>query len=172
MERDMNKYDLEHVCTAHGQMTVDEWQDVYQRAWLQYYDMAHIETLLRRAVADGIAAKRLMRSLVLFRGMPLIEHVHPLQGGYLRLKVRRTRRPGSPPDPTLLFYPRYWTGTFAKFGRFVALVWRVNRIRRRVLRERSDNTYTDVAIAKLPQEAEDRLEMMQDRPRMPVAQAG
>ena len=37
MERDMNKYDLEHVCTAHGRMTRDEWQGVYQRAWLQYY---------------------------------------------------------------------------------------------------------------------------------------
>ena len=172
MERDMNKYDLEHVCTAHGQMTFDEWQGVYQRAWLQYYDMAHIETLLRRAVADGIAAKRLMLSLVVFRGMPLIEHVHPLQGGYLRRKVRRTRRPGSPPDQALLFYPRYWMGTLGKFGRFAALVWRVNQIRRRVLREHADNAYTDVAIAKLPQEVEDRLEMLQDRPRMPVAQAG
>jgi hypothetical protein len=73
MERDMNKYDLEHVCTAHGRMTFEEWQGVYQRPWLQYYDMAHIETLLRRAVADGIAAKRLMLSLVVLRGMPLIE---------------------------------------------------------------------------------------------------
>ncbi len=171
MERDMNKYDLEHVCTAHGQMTFDEWQGVYQRAWLQYYDMAHIETLLRRAVADGIAVKRLMLSLVVFRGMPLIEHVHPLQGGYLRRKVRRTRRPGSPPDPALLFYPRHWIGTMAKFGRFVALVWKVNQIRRRVLREHLANTYTDVAIAKLPQEAEDLLEMLQHRSSLPIAQA-
>jgi hypothetical protein len=171
MERDMNKYDLEHVCTAHGQMTFDQWQGVYQRAWLQYYNLAHIETLLRRAVADGIPAKRLMLSLIVFRGMPLIEHVHPLQGGYLRRKVRRTRRPGSPSDPALLFYPRHWADTLAKLGRFLALVWRVNQIRRRVLREHSDNTYTDVAIAKLPQEAEDRLEMLQYRPRLPVAQA-
>jgi tRNA A37 methylthiotransferase MiaB len=172
MERDMNKYDLEHVCTAHGQMTFDEWQGVYQRAWLQYYDMAHIETLLRRAVADGIKAKRLMLSLVVFRGMPLIEHVHPLQGGYLRRKIRRTRRPGSPSAQALLFYPGYWIGTLAKLGRFVLLVWQVNQIRRRVLREHASNAYTDVAIAKLPREAEDRLEMLQDRPRMPVAQAG
>ncbi len=31
MERDMNKYDLEHVCTAHRHMTQEEWQSVYQR---------------------------------------------------------------------------------------------------------------------------------------------
>jgi hypothetical protein len=41
----MNKYDLEHVCTAHGRMTDGEWQGGYQRAWSQYYSMEHIETL-------------------------------------------------------------------------------------------------------------------------------
>ena len=173
MERDMNKYDLEHVCTAHGRMTFEEWQGVYQRAWLQYYDMEHIETLLRRAVADGIAAKRLMLSLVVFRGMPLIEHVHPLQGGYLRRKVRRTRRPGSPPDKALLFYVQVLDGHACE-------VWAICRAGLagepdpppRSARACAQRGYTDVAIAKLPQEAEDRLEMLQDRPRMPVAQAG
>jgi hypothetical protein len=54
MEPDMNKYDLEHTCTAHGRMTTDQWQRAYHNAWLQYYSMDHIETLLRRAIADGI----------------------------------------------------------------------------------------------------------------------
>ena len=172
MERDMNKYDLEHVCTAHGRMQHEEWQGVYRRAWLQYYSMEHIETLLRRAVADGIATKRLMLSLVVFRGMPLIEDVHPLQGGYLRRKVRRSRRPGSPPDNTLLFYVQYWTHTLVKFARLVALVWRVSRIRRRAVREHALRGYTDMAIVRLPQEAEDRLEMMQDRQRLEVSPVG
>jgi radical SAM family protein len=172
MEPDMNRYDLEHVCTAHGRMRHEEWQSVYRRAWLQYYSMAHIETLLRRAIADGIAAKRLMLSLVVFRGMPLIEDVHPLQGGYLRRKVRRTRRPGSPPDNTLLFHVRHWTHTLTKSARFAALVWRVNRIRRRVLREHALHGYADMAIAKLQQAAEDRLEMMQDRRSLEVSQVG
>jgi hypothetical protein len=113
-----------------------------------------------------------MLSLVVFRGMPLIEHVHPLQGGYLRRKVRRTRRPGSPPDNALLFYASHWTDTLVKIGRLVALLWGVNQIRRRVLREHVRNGYTDVAIAKLPREAEDRLEMMRHRPRLSVAQVG
>ena len=163
MDRDMNKYDLEHVCTAHGRMTQEEWQGIYQRAWTQYYSMEHIETLLRRAIADGIAAKRLMLSIAVFRGMPLIEHVHPLQGGYLRKKVRRSRRPGSPPDSALLFYVRHWTGTVVKIARLGALVWRVNRIRRRALREHALEPYTDIAIAKLPPETESQLEMMQVR---------
>src|SRR5271165_1716502 len=172
MERDMNNYDLEHVCTAHGRMTREEWAGIYQRAWSQYYSMEHIETLLRRAIADGIAVKRLMLSLVVFRGMPLIEHVHPLQGGYLRRRRRRTRRPGSPPDNALLFYVRHWTDTVVKFARLAALVWRVNQIRRRVLSEHQRGGYTDLAITKLPQEAENQLEMMQDRPRLEVELVG
>ena len=172
MERDMNRYDLEHVCATHGRMQHEEWQGVYRRAWLQYYSMEHIETLLRRAIADGIATKRLMLSLVVFRGMPLIENVHPLQGGYLRRKVRRSRRPGSPSNNTLLFYVRHWTHTLTKFARLGALVWRVNRIRRRVIREHALRGYTDMAIVRLTQEAEDRLEMMQDRQRLEVAPTG
>ena len=164
MDPDMNRYDLEHVCTAHGRMTPQEWQGVYDRAWRQYYSMEHIETLLRRAIADGIPAKRLMLSLVVFLGMPLIENVHPLQGGYLRRKLRRTRRAGSPADFAPLFYVRYYVHTIAKLARFAGLVRRVNRIRRRVLREHELRGYTDLAIAKLPPEAVDRLEMMQHRP--------
>ena len=169
MEHDMNKYDLEHVCTAHGRMTPGEWQGVYRRAWLQYYSMEHIETLLRRAIADGIAAKRLMHSIVVFRGMPLIENVHPLQGGYLRRRVRRTRRPGSLPDNASLFHVRHWAHTLAKLARLLALLWRVNQLRRRILREHALHAYTDLAIAKLPQEAEDKLALMQDRPRLEMA---
>jgi tRNA A37 methylthiotransferase MiaB len=172
MERDMNRYDLEHVCTAHGRMQHEEWQGVYRRAWLQYYSMEHIETLLRRAIADGISTKRLMLSLVVFRGMPLIEDVHPLQGGYLRREVRRSRRPGSPSDNTLLFYVRYWTHTLAKLARLGALVWRVNRIRRRVVREHALRGYTDMAIVRLPQDGEDRLETMQNRHRLEVSSVG
>jgi hypothetical protein len=151
MERDMNKYDLEHVCTAHGQMTTEGWQGVYRRAWSQYYSLEHIETLLCRAVADGIPATRLMLSLFVFRGMPLIEAVHPLQSGYVRRKVRRTRRPGSPPDNVALFYLRHWTATLGKGGRLLALLWRMNRVRRRVLHEHQRHGYTDIAITPLPQ---------------------
>ena len=163
MDRDFNRYDLEHVCTGHGRMTQAEWQGIYGRAWQQYYSMDHIETLLRRAVADRLPVKRLMLSLVVFRGMPLIENIHPLQGGYLRRKIRRTRRPGSTPDRAVLFYVRYWTELFTRLLRLGALVWRVDRIRRRVLREHARQGYDDLAIAKLPPEVEDRLELMQER---------
>ena len=87
-------------------MSAGAWRDIYRRAWRLYYSPKHIETLLRRAIADGIDAKRLMLSIVQFSGIPLIEKIHPLQGGYLRRKVRRTRRSGLPREMAVLFYPR------------------------------------------------------------------
>ncbi len=167
MEADMNNYDLEHVCTAHGRMTQQAWQGVYHRAWSSYYSLEHIETLLRRAIANGIPAKRLMMSLVVFRGMPLIEKVHPLQGGYLRRKIRRTRRPGLPRENAVLFQVRYCVDTLVKLARFVRLVQQVNRIRRRAMREHALHPYSDVAITPLPRESEDQLDLMQAREALP-----
>jgi Radical SAM superfamily len=163
MEGDMNKYDLEHVCTAHGQMTAEEWQDVYQRAWASYYSVEHMETLLRRAIADGIPVTRLMMSLVVFRGMPLIERVHPLQGGYLRRKIRRTRRPGSAHDNAPLFHIRDSMHTVVKLVRLLILLGHVNWLRRRALRDHQRYGYRDLAIMPLLPEAESQLELLQSR---------
>ena len=135
----------------------EEWQGVYQRAWSQYYSMEHIETLLRRAVADGMPAKRLMLSLVVFRGMPLIEHMHPLQGGYLRRRVGRTRRPGFAPQHPLLARIHHAFDNVGKMARLGALLWRINVLRRRIAREHAANPYSDDAIA---------------RPKSPIAERG
>jgi coproporphyrinogen III oxidase-like Fe-S oxidoreductase len=36
LEPDLNRYDLEHVCTTHPRMTQAEWQRVYAQAWDSY----------------------------------------------------------------------------------------------------------------------------------------
>ena len=171
MDRDMNKYDLEHIRTEHSRMTRDEWQGVYDWAWLRYYSLEHVETVLRRAVTDGMPVTRLMHSLPMFRAMLRIEGVHPLQGGYFRRKIRRTRRPGSPQDSTLLFYLRHFANSASKTVRILHLLWKMDRIRGRIMREHAVQPYTDVAIPKLEREAEGQLEMMRERPVLEVAHA-
>src|SRR5918994_2855201 len=52
MDPDMNKYDVEHVVTAHAKMTPDEWSGIYQEAWGLYYTDDHLETIVRRAYAS------------------------------------------------------------------------------------------------------------------------
>ena len=96
MDPDLNKYDVEHVCTAHAQMTADEWEAIYLDAWSHYYSPEHMKTLLRRAVATGVPVSSLLKLLVQFRDDGPIEHVHPLQSGLLRFKHPSERRPGLP----------------------------------------------------------------------------
>ena len=96
MDPDMNKYDLEHVTTGHAKMSKAEWEGVYRQAWEVYYTPEHMETIMRRAYATGISAGKMMFLLIWFYGCVTIEKIHPLEGGYLRRKVRRDRRPGLP----------------------------------------------------------------------------
>ena len=43
MDADLNKYDVEHVCTAHPKMSKAEWEAIYQEAWSLYYTPEHME---------------------------------------------------------------------------------------------------------------------------------
>ena len=63
MDPDMNRYDLEHVCTGHPIMSKEAWEQVYRDAWATYYTDDHVETVLRRAVASGLKAKKMANIL-------------------------------------------------------------------------------------------------------------
>src|SRR5262249_7125455 len=121
MEPDMNRYDLEHVCTAHARMTAHEWRVAHDRAWHLDYSPEHIAPPFRRARASGIASRRIVWSVMCYCGSYRFENVHPLQCGILRRKVRITRRPDLPRESPLLFYPRrLWEllSTWASMGTY------------------------------------------------------
>ena len=85
------------------------WRGVYRDAWARYYSDAHVETVLRRAVASGISPKKIVDAMTVFSGSSRIEGVHPLQFGYVRRKIRTQRRHGLPVVNPLVFYPwRAW----------------------------------------------------------------
>lgn len=134
MDADLNKYDVEHVCTAHPRMSREAWEAIYREAWSIYYTPAHMKTLLRRAVATGVPVNSLIKILVNFATTVRLENVHPLQGGVLRLKHRSERRPGLPRERAVMFWARYvWTtvhnhavivGTIARLiAMKIAIVW-------------------------------------------------
>ncbi len=134
MDADLNKYDVEHVCTAHPRMSREAWEAIYREAWSIYYTPAHMKTLLRRAVATGVPVNSLIKILVNFATTVRLENVHPLQGGILRLKHRSERRPGLPRERAVMFWARYvWTtvhnhavivGTIARLiAMKIAIVW-------------------------------------------------
>ncbi|HUC12513.1 MAG TPA: radical SAM protein [Stellaceae bacterium] len=144
MDPDMNKYDLEHVTTGHPIMTAAEWQQVYRQAWDLYYSAEHIETIFRRAKASGIKPVRLLNHILQFYFTFIQEKVHPLQGGYIRRKIRTSRRAGLPRENPLVFYPRRVGETVETHAKLAAFYLHLHKIRRRV--ERDNRPYADSAL--------------------------
>jgi radical SAM superfamily enzyme YgiQ (UPF0313 family) len=121
MDPDLNKFDLEHPVTRHPLMSTAQWEQAYADAWDAYYSPKHIRTIMRRAAAMKISAGATLFLILWFYACLKLEKVHPLQGGYVRVKIRKDRRPGLPIENPLIFYPKYWGGLVAKHLRLAAI---------------------------------------------------
>jgi hypothetical protein len=132
-------------------MSEGELADIYRKAWELYYTPQHVETVLRRTKTWGYDPHNMMWKLFSFHAPPLLERVHPLEGGIFRRKRRRDRRPDLPIESPLTFYPREGWKLLVKYARFAAMYWQYRRILRRVLAD--DQPYTDVATT--PVQAQD-----------------
>ena len=161
MDPDMNKYDLEHVVSHHPLMSTEAWQGIYQDAWRLYYTPDHVETILRRAAANGQEMRSLVRYLAMFRGSIDIDRVHPLQGGLNRIKRRTQRRHGLPVESPLAFYPRRAWEVASSRLRWYLLLRRYDRIWRAIRDEGGLERYRDDALTAIDTEALVATEMMQ-----------
>ncbi len=159
MDPDMNKYDLEHVCTGHPLMSPEEFADIYRRAWDAFYTPEHVETLMRRAVVSGMKPRRIMRTALWFYACQAFEKVHPLQGGRFRRKYRLDRRPTLPIESPLTFYPRYFWEICSKHLRFLNLYWRFARAHARVERDPAKHDYMDLSLTPADEHDLEELEM-------------
>lgn len=152
MDPDMNKYDLEHACTAHPLMSKEEWEGVYKDAWARYYTDAHVETVLRRAKACGLSTKKILDAMTIFSGASRIEGVHPLQFGFVRYKVRTQRRSGMKIINPLVYYPWRAFDFLKVVGKWASLYRRYSAIRKLVEKDPAGAHYMDEALA--PSQAE------------------
>jgi len=158
LDPDLNKYDLEHALTPHPNMSKAEWDKLYRDAWAIYYTPSHIETILRRAQAYGINIWRLAQIILWFAQSLTIEKVHPLQGGFVRLKNRHERRPELPIEPVRKFYAQLTWEVIVKHARVAAAAWRIFRIYRRVSAD-AHIPYTDQAMTPVSDDETQRLEL-------------
>jgi tRNA A37 methylthiotransferase MiaB len=148
MDSDMNKYDSEHVVTAHAQMSAEQLVAVYNDAWTRYYSLAHIETMIKRATTSGASPRRVAEAAFFFLAAAVHEGVHPLQGGLFRRKSRRQRRSGMPRESVLSFAMRRVRDVVTTYGPMLGLLLRIERMRRRVVRELGTTRYTDLALER------------------------
>ncbi len=157
LEADLNRYDAEHVTADHPLMTAQQWQSIYDRAWHLYYSPAHIETLIKRAIADRINPARLTSMIFTFYASHAFERVHPLQSGAFRRKRRRDRRWGLPRESPLVFYPRRLKEIACTYVPALWFLWRLTRLRHRLEKDPSTRHYTDLAITPLENELDHTL---------------
>ncbi|MEI9888551.1 MAG: radical SAM protein [Rhizomicrobium sp.] len=156
LDPDLNKYDLNHICTTHPKMSAPEWKAAYDDAWATYYTDEHIETVIRRAAASGANASNALFLATWFSGSISIEKIHPLESGFLRRKFRTARRPGYPIVSPLLFYPRYYFETVAKLFQWGSLYLRLRRKYLKIKHDPKKFEYTDLAMTPVTDEEEER----------------
>lgn len=161
MDADLNKYDLNHAVTAHPMMSKEEWEAAYRSAWEAYYTDEHIETILRRAIATGTSPGKTMFFITWFKGCISIEKIHPLEGGFLRMKFRRSRRPELPLENPLRFYPKYFASMFGKQFRWIALYLRLRLVYRKVRRDPQRFEYMDLALEPVRDDETETRELFQ-----------
>ena len=161
MDADLNKYDLNHAVTAHPLMSQTEWEETYRLAWETYYTDQHIETVLKRAIATGTSPGKTMFFITWFKGCIGIERIHPLEGGFLRLKFRRSRRSSLPQESPLLFYPKYFAETLVKQFRWISLYLHLRMIYRRVKLDPQRLEYMDLALEPVTDDEVETRELFQ-----------
>jgi len=158
IDPDLNKYDLEHALMPHPNMSKAEWEKLYRDCWEIYYTSEHIETILRRAKTCGINILRLAQIILWFAQSLAIEKVHPLQGGFVRLKSRHERRPELPIEPMWSFYPTLGWEFVVKHARVATAAWRIFCIYRRVAAAK-DFQYIDLAMTPVTEGETETLEL-------------
>lgn len=161
MDPDLNKYDLNHAVTAHPAMSKEEWERAYWMAWEAYYSDVHVERVMRRAIATGNSAGKVLFVLNWFIGSIRIERIHPLECGFVRLKFRRDRRQGMPLEPALSFYPGYLAGTLVKQLKWLWLWGRMYRRYRAIKYDPGSRTYMDEALTPVSDDESERLDLFQ-----------
>ena len=160
MDPDLNKYDLNHRVSHHPKMSDEEWEEAYRAAWDSYYSIEHMETVLRRASAHkrGRPGNKFFL-MMWFYLMVTYEGVHPLEGGYFRLKFRKDRRHGLPKENPIVFYPRYVGEIIAKHYQFARIVGRLYPIYRRIKASPDRWDYTDLALTEAVDDEFETLDM-------------
>ncbi len=162
MDPDMNKYDLENVCTSHPIMSEETWHQVYRDAWTRYYTPEHVETVLRRARVSGLKLSKIVNAMTVFSGSSRIEKVHPLQFGIVRRKIRTQRRHGMKLENPLVFYPRRLVESIVAGLRWWSLIRRHTAIRRKVEADANGLSYTDLSLMNVKRN-DDFVEVFADK---------
>lgn len=154
MDPDLNKYDLNHRVTKHPSIPDADWEETYKAVWDNFYTFEHMETVFKRMAAFGSNKKfTTLYRLLFYREFKRLYNVHPLEGGLIRIKHRKDRRPTMPVEPALVFYPKYAFETLYTLGKGCLTYFRLRRMLKRILADPKRFDYRDEAMTPPVEEA-------------------
>lgn len=159
MDSDMNQYDTCHSVTDHPKMARQELQQVYWDAWHAFYTEEHLETILRRSLTWANSRRRrgLAFRFLYFSFSAKIEKIHPLEGGLIRRKYRRDRRPSLTKEDPIPFYLKHVFGSALKLVQYFYMRRKYSLVLRRVENGLSASAVQDIAHKAIQDDDFDRL---------------
>jgi hypothetical protein len=119
-----------------------------------------METLLRRATVSSLPVHRVASYSLMYSTMVMVEGVHAMQGGSLRLMHPSERRPGLPRQTALVFYPKMAWDVIRKMAMRKRESNRLQRIRRRIESDPERFNYTDESLTPVQDDDTKTLELL------------
>jgi radical SAM superfamily enzyme YgiQ (UPF0313 family) len=159
LDPDLNNYDTQHVTMDHPRMSKSEWEAIYREVWDLYYTDEHVARVLRRCRTWGYDPEDMMAKLFAFHAPVVYEQMHPLEGGLIRRKVRRDRRPGLPVESPLVFYPKLAWEYLTKYSGVFAMHRRYRRILDEVMSDPDPEAFKDAATTPVTPGEEETLDL-------------
>jgi radical SAM superfamily enzyme YgiQ (UPF0313 family) len=90
MDEDLNNYDSFQPVIDHPLMSREQWQEAYNRAWLQFYTARQMTAALRLVSKKDYWG--MFRNFLWFRWSAVVEGVHPMMAGFIRHKHYASRQ--------------------------------------------------------------------------------
>lgn len=132
LDPDYNNFDSFRPATSHPRMSREEWIAAYRDAWASFYSFEHMRRALLRQNPHTYWG---MLKCFLWYRAAMLEDAHPMVTGFVRLKDRRSRRPGLPIEGRWQFARRRLRDTaemavaYGKLLLEVQELWLATRIR-------------------------------------------
>ncbi len=140
----------------------------YEAHTTEFSKLGRVPVLKARMNADLHMAEdlkntgkgNLAKYLVTFSTTDRLEHVHPLQGGILRLKHPSERRLGFPRERSWIFWPRFAWDTLRKHAILAGTIGRLLVWKTAIARDPDARGYMDQALTPVGDDEDETLDLL------------
>lgn len=126
LDMDLNKYDSFHVTMPHPSMTTNEWISAYETAWTSFYSLENMEAILNRISPQNYWD--VFMKFIFYKNSLMIDKVHPMLGGIIRLKDRLQKRPGYSIESPFQHFIRRIKDTFHSIKCLIKIVLEMEEV--------------------------------------------